>query len=82
MAPDAVRNRALLGSVSAGGAVFVDSAVAVGGHCANLCALIECPEVAGLEVLAGRLAVAYRVGKVNVDWLTEASSGIEAVSAP
>ena len=82
MAPEAVRNRALLGSVRAGGTIFVDSAVAVGGHCANLSALIKCPEVAGREVLAGRLAVAHRVGKVDVDWLTEASSGIEAVSAP
>ena len=82
MAPDAVRNRALLWSVCAGGAIFIDSAVAVGGHCANLCALIECPEVAACEVLAGCLAVTHRVGKVDVDWLTEAGSRIEAVSAP
>ena len=82
MTPDAVRNRALLGSVRAGGAIFVDSAITVGGHCANLCALIECPEVTTCEVLADRLAVAHRVGKVDVDWLTEASSRIKAVSAP
>ena len=82
MAPEAVRNRALLWSVRAGSTVFVNSAVAVCSHGANLCALIECPEVAAYKVLAGCLAVAHRVGKVDIDWLTEASSGIQAVSAP